>query len=84
MSQTPTGGRTRQQHGPRHLVAGGGVGVGGVEPVTEQGEPLVGLDVEHARGDRRRVLARAVADHRVDPSDDPAQHGVDGRVGAQD
>ena len=39
-----------------------GVGVGGVQPVAERRQPLVGLDVQRTGGHRRRVLAAAVAE----------------------
>ena len=42
-------GADRQQHCRRHLVALGGVGVGGIQSVAEGRQPLVGLEVEGAR-----------------------------------
>ena len=72
----------RQQHRGRHVVARGGVGVGGVQPVAERRQALVGLDVERAGGHRRGVLAGAVPEHRVAARHQPAHHRVHGGVGA--
>ena len=73
----------REQHRRRHLVALGGVGVGGVEAVAEGGQPLIGVDVERAHGHRCGVLTGAVAEHRVAAGHQPRDHRVHGGVGRQ-
>ena len=58
-------GAEREQRRARDVVAGRRFGIGGVEPFAEGAQALVGVEVEHAAGDRGGVLAGAVADHGV-------------------
>ena len=73
-------GAEREQCRARDVVARRRFGIGVVEPFAEGAQALVGVEVEHAPGDRGGVLAGAVADHGVRLAEQTAEQGMHRRV----